>query len=1120
MKTSIKLTFILILIGIFFNPIFCETIAEPPSNFNELNAGTVTNPFLISNLANLRWLSETPKYWGSVYNGVVTKYYFIQTADIDATATREWNDGNGFRPIGSLIKQLHGIFRGDYDGGSFKVSNLFIGDGEEEYVGFFGYIAQSTIKNIDLDKISIILTKGSKPNVAPLVGYIAGTSTILDCSSTGEIIIFNNVNVTGGERENISGLVSCDLAASRIQRCFSTVKIVDHREMKVRHAGLVGYMFTSKLIDSYYYGIISNEKEHDASGGLSTDFFHDDYSYIKNCYVAGVSEFSKVNNFIGTIRKFNSIPVYNSFWDKEVTGIAEFSSTSDFGSEFGLTTAEMKQASTFINAGWDFNKVWAIDPTVNNGYPYLQRKTINVTLSPSSFSFGNIPINHVSEQKTFTITNKSTDDLLVQSITISGENQFILTNNNVLPIKLSEFQSAEVSVSYAPTVLGTSSAVIKFVDSDNKSYTIALAGESLTVSEPPSNFNELNAGTASNPFLISNLANLKWFSETTNVQDKGYHFVLTSNIDATETNLWNKESSTFAGFKQINNFVGVFDGNGYKISKLYGNGLNSGIFKYVQDSKITNLNLEDIYLDRGYSSLARYVSNSVISYCHISGEIKGTIEGGLISESYDTVIEYCSVTADIKFNSATAMMHQVGGIVGKMNGGKLSNSFFNGNFFIISGSAYFSGLSGVIINSSDLEKETFIENCYATTRVLPTTNWVYGLVRENYGTHVIYSITNNFWDVNTMGTDLPCAMSFFPNGLGETNYGLTTQELKQSSTYINAGWDFNNVWEINPVVNNGYPFLKDKDTEIYYPEFSITPSSKNFGELVVYSTSEPQIFTITNTGTGNLMITSISIDGKNSDQFVIEENNHIYPILIPANTSIDVSVVYAPTKPGNRTAELKVVDNLQKTLYSIPLSGKGVMHSPSNFTYFIQGNSVTLSWEKPRDVTEFHGFIGYHVYRDDQLLVNEPIMTESHSDANVPSGVYKYSLIALYKIGESEHVTIEEVIVNNLSTDDVPSVHVTMLYNNYPNPFNPTTTIQFEIRNSESGISHTPVSIDIFNVKGQKIRSLVNGNFGSGVHQAVWNGKDDSGNSMGSSIYFYRMTAGEYTATKKMILMK
>ncbi|MCB5230199.1 MAG: FlgD immunoglobulin-like domain containing protein, partial [Candidatus Cloacimonas sp.] len=62
--------------------------------------------------------------------------------------------------------------------------------------------------------------------------------------------------------------------------------------------------------------------------------------------------------------------------------------------------------------------------------------------------------------------------------------------------------------------------------------------------------------------------------------------------------------------------------------------------------------------------------------------------------------------------------------------------------------------------------------------------------------------------------------------------------------------------------------------------------------------------------------------------------------------------------------------------------------------------------------------------------------------------------------------------------------------------------------------------IDIFNSRGQKVKTLINDHLNAGYHKVEWNGKDAANKSVSSGIYFYRMQNGSYTASKKMILMK
>ena len=92
---------------------------------------------------------------------------------------------------------------------------------------------------------------------------------------------------------------------------------------------------------------------------------------------------------------------------------------------------------------------------------------------------------------------------------------------------------------------------------------------------------------------------------------------------------------------------------------------------------------------------------------------------------------------------------------------------------------------------------------------------------------------------------------------------------------------------------------------------------------------------------------------------------------------------------------------------------------------------------------------------------------------------------------------------------------------NYPNPFNPSTTIPFSLKAQGSmlkGSIHT--TIIIYNLMGQKVRTLVDEEKLLGSYQVIWDGKDNLGDEVTSGIYFYRIEAGDFIQSKKMVLIK
>ena len=88
------------------------------------------------------------------------------------------------------------------------------------------------------------------------------------------------------------------------------------------------------------------------------------------------------------------------------------------------------------------------------------------------------------------------------------------------------------------------------------------------------------------------------------------------------------------------------------------------------------------------------------------------------------------------------------------------------------------------------------------------------------------------------------------------------------------------------------------------------------------------------------------------------------------------------------------------------------------------------------------------------------------------------------------------------------------LNQNYPNPFNPSTEIAFALPSA----SH--VTLTVYNILGQSVKTLVDGDLTEGSHQVTWDGTDNGGSIVSSGIYFYRIQANNFVATKKMTLLK
>ena len=101
-----------------------------------------------------------------------------------------------------------------------------------------------------------------------------------------------------------------------------------------------------------------------------------------------------------------------------------------------------------------------------------------------------------------------------------------------------------------------------------------------------------------------------------------------------------------------------------------------------------------------------------------------------------------------------------------------------------------------------------------------------------------------------------------------------------------------------------------------------------------------------------------------------------------------------------------------------------------------------------------------------------------------------------------------------LSVDDETIPSAFNLQGNYPNPFNPTTKINFSVQ------SPSEMDLSVYAMDGKLVRKILIGNVGTGYHSINWDGKDQSLNSVSSGIYFYRLDAGAQSQTGKMTLLK
>jgi hypothetical protein len=246
------------------------------------------------------------------------------------------------------------------------------------------------------------------------------------------------------------------------------------------------------------------------------------------------------------------------------------------------------------------------------------------------------------------------------------------------------------------------------------------------------------------------------------------------------------------------------------------------------------------------------------------------------------------------------------------------------------------------------------------------------------------------------------------------------------------------------------------------------------------------------------------------DNFLAEEDmNDEYNVAayvrFIAHANAGLTLPEAPEQNNQHTVPQITLEDASSSDQMAQIIELGSNQNP-NFTI---GDDQSYSMEATQLFTMNHQ--GEEMLTNLAPLDNQNDVSEQFSLNIVDEEIFVLSKIIDSEFKEAWHYSrITKEMTGNENEINTPISNL----RNYPNPFNPTTTISFSIAKSED------VKLTVYNTKGQVVKTLINMKMNSGKHSIQWSGKDNSNNAVSSGVYFYRLETGSKTETKKCIMMK
>jgi len=817
-------------------------------------SGTADDPYLIEDVHQLQAMKRN-----------ITAHYALAN-DIDASETKEWNDGVGFEPVGTGPHLLPNVtFTGSFDGRNYTITGLYIDRPDTYYIGLFGVVGtDGEVRNVGV----VYADVSGDESVGALMGGNRGTveNSYATGSVTGNHVVGGLMGESRGEEGMVSnshslvyvngdsvvgGLVGQNWG-SIVSNSYATGAVNGGSYVM---GGLVGSNFEGTVEHSYATGNVGGDS---IVGGLVG---HNSGGLVSNSYATGIVN---GNRTAGALVGDNKGIVYNSYANGDVSASERVGGL--VGSNDGIISNSYSTGD--VNGDSDvgglvgehyrtiFNSYATADVSGNDRVGGLVGQNSHGTVL-NSYANGEVSGNEnvgglVGSNNAFVdhLDGSIVENSLATGAVVGVENVGGLVGYNAKRTEVRNSFSDRVTTGYADAI-GLNNGTVENVhplSTEEMMDTETYVAAKWTIIDIPDEgvrdrryrWNIVNG----EGYPLLNLGELEslpisnWHELNMIRYDLEGNYHLVDDLDENTDGYRDYNDRETSGWKPIGRskayFRGRFDGNNYTINGLYIHRpemSNVGLFGIASDALLMNINLldNDVTGNISVGVLVGYNyggwEGGTVSNAYAKGNVSGVENvGGLVGHNrgINSIVKDSCAIGTISGNK------NVGGLVGFNYGGWRGGCIVSGSYSMtnVSGREKVGGLVGWNIGGN-------ISDSYAMGSVSGEID-TGGLVGDNglvghidrggvvTNTYAVVNVTgeenvgglighnpegadvrDSFVDGEISGQEQAVGMN---NGTVENVHSLSTNEMKDKSTY--AGWDFENIWSIDEGRNNGYPYLQ------------------------------------------------------------------------------------------------------------------------------------------------------------------------------------------------------------------------------------------------------------------------------------------------------------------------